>query len=75
MQMIRKKAFFYPVGTFGRAYIKWTGEGLSRDLRTISLDEGSYILFRSWGGITVAPYGRRILLNYGGNMSMYSFRK
>ena len=26
------------------AYIKWTGEGLSRDLRTISLDEGSYIL-------------------------------
>ena len=26
------------------AYIKWTGEGLSRDLRSISMDEGSHML-------------------------------
>ena len=26
------------------AYIKWTGEGLSRDLRTIPMNEGTYAL-------------------------------
>ena len=38
-----EKAFFTQ-WVLREAYIKWTGEGLSRDLRTISLDEGSYIL-------------------------------
>ena len=38
-----EKAFFTQ-WVLREAYIKWTGEGLSRDLRTISLEEGSYIL-------------------------------
>ena len=35
---------FFRQWVIREAFIKWTGEGLSRDLRTISLDEGSYIL-------------------------------
>lgn len=32
---------FFEQWVLREAYIKWTGEGLSRDLRTISMDEGS----------------------------------
>ena len=39
MQMIWRKPFFAQ-WVLREAYIKWTGEGLSRDLRTISMDKG-----------------------------------
>lgn len=39
----REQAFFTQ-WVLREAYIKWTGEGLSKDLRTISMDEGSYLL-------------------------------
>lgn len=50
-QMIRRileadepeKAFFTQ-WVLREAYIKWTGEGLSRDLRTIPMDSGHYTL-------------------------------
>ena len=35
---------FFEQWVLREAYIKWTGEGLSRDLRTISMDEGSHML-------------------------------
>ena len=37
------KAFFTQ-WVLREAYIKWTGEGLSRDLRSIPMDNGSYLL-------------------------------
>ncbi len=36
-----EKAFFTQ-WVLREAYIKWTGEGLSRDLRTISMDKGNH---------------------------------
>lgn len=35
---------FFEQWVLREAYIKWTGDGLSRDLRTISMDEGSHML-------------------------------
>lgn len=35
---------FFVQWVLREAYIKWTGEGLSRDMRTISMDEGEYSL-------------------------------
>ena len=35
---------FFRQWVLREAYIKWTGEGLSRDMRTISMDEGSCML-------------------------------
>lgn len=35
---------FFEQWVLREAYIKWTGEGLSRDLRSISMDEGSHML-------------------------------
>lgn len=35
---------FFTQWVLREAYIKWTGEGLSRDLRTIPMDSGSYTL-------------------------------
>lgn len=35
---------FFEQWVLREAYIKWTGEGLSRDMRTISMDEGSCML-------------------------------
>lgn len=35
---------FFTQWVLREAYIKWTGEGLSRDMRTISMDEGVYLL-------------------------------
>lgn len=36
---------FFTQWVLREAYIKWTGEGLSRDLRTISMDSAFYTLF------------------------------
>lgn len=36
---------FFTQWVLREAYIKWTGEGLSRDLRTIPMEEGNYLLF------------------------------
>lgn len=49
------KAFFTQ-WVLREAYIKWTGEGLSRDLRKISLDEGWYELFTPKEGYSGAVY-------------------
>lgn len=35
---------FFTQWVLREAYIKWTGEGLSRDVRTIPMDQGSYVL-------------------------------
>ncbi|HJB15086.1 MAG TPA: 4'-phosphopantetheinyl transferase superfamily protein [Candidatus Blautia excrementipullorum] len=35
---------FYTQWVLREAYIKWTGEGLSRDLRSIPMDSGSWLL-------------------------------
>ena len=35
---------FFRQWVLREAYIKWTGEGLSRDLRTIPMNEGTYAL-------------------------------
>lgn len=35
---------FFTQWVLREAYIKWTGEGLSRDLRTIPMDSGCYML-------------------------------
>lgn len=35
---------FFAQWVLREAYIKWTGEGLSRDLRTISMKEGTWML-------------------------------
>lgn len=40
----RRERAFFTQWVLREAYIKWTGEGLSKDLRTISMDEGSYLL-------------------------------
>lgn len=40
---VPEKAFFTQ-WVLREAYIKWTGEGLSRDLRTISMEDGAYIM-------------------------------
>ena len=40
------------------AYIKWTGEGLSKDLRKISLDKGSYLMLEMEPGYSGAVWSR-----------------
>lgn len=50
-----EKAFFAQ-WVLREAYIKWTGEGLSRDLRTISMDSGSYVMFEPEEGYSGAVW-------------------
>ena len=50
-----EKAFFAQ-WVLREAYIKWTGEGLSRDMRTISMDEGSHMLLDMEDGYSGAVW-------------------
>ena len=52
-----EKAFFAQ-WVLREAYIKWTGEGLSRDLRTISMDKGNYIMLDLEPGYSGAIWSR-----------------
>ena len=52
-----EKAFFTQ-WVLREAYIKWTGEGLSRDLRTISMDKGNYIMLELEPGYSGAIWSR-----------------
>lgn len=47
---------FYEQWVLREAYIKWTGEGLARDLRTISLNEGWHAFLPVEEGYTAAIY-------------------
>ena len=50
-----EKAFFAQ-WVLREAYIKWTGEGLARDLRTIPMDKGSYIMLEMEEGYSGAVW-------------------
>ena len=52
-----EKAFFAQ-WVLREAYIKWTGEGLARDLRTIPMDKGSYIMLEMEEGYSGAVWSR-----------------
>ncbi len=47
---------FYTQWVLREAYVKWTGEGLSRDLRKIDLDEGWYELLSMDPDYSMAVY-------------------
>lgn len=48
---------FFTQWVLREAYIKWTGEGLSRNLPSISLEEGWHELFQIAKGYSGAIYG------------------
>lgn len=50
-----EKAFFEQ-WVLREAYIKWTGEGLSRDLRTISMDSGVHVMLEMEPGYSGAVW-------------------
>ena len=52
-----EKAFFAQ-WVLREAYIKWTGEGLARDLRTIPMDKGCYIMLEMEEGYSGAVWSR-----------------
>ena len=52
--MNRKKPFL-------RSGDKWTGEGLSRDLRTISMDDGIYLMLELGEDYSGAVWSRKPL--------------
>lgn len=56
----REHAFFVQ-WVLREAYIKWTGEGLSRDLRTIPMDSGHYIMLELESGYSGAVWSSSIL--------------
>ena len=49
---------FFNEWALREAYIKWTGEGLSRDLRTIPMDEGTHVLLDLDEGYAGAVWSR-----------------
>lgn len=50
---------FYTQWVLREAYVKWTGEGLSKDLRKINLEEGWYELLQIDSGCSMAVYGAK----------------
>jgi 4'-phosphopantetheinyl transferase len=52
---------FFAQWVLREAYIKWTGEGLSRDLRTIPMDSGKYIMLDLEAGYSGAVWSADIL--------------
>ena len=50
---------FYTQWVLREAYVKWTGEGLSKDLRKINLEEGWYELLQIDSGYSMAVYGAK----------------
>jgi 4'-phosphopantetheinyl transferase len=49
---------FFTQWVLREAYIKWTGEGLSRNMRTIPMDSGYYILLDMDAGYSGAVWSR-----------------
>ena len=52
-----EKAFFAQ-WVLREAYIKWTGEGQSRDLRTIPMDKGNYMMLEMEPGYSGAVWSK-----------------
>lgn len=50
---------FYTQWVLREAYVKWTGEGLSRDLRRVDLDEGWYELLTIDPQYSMAVYAAK----------------
>ncbi len=49
---------FYTQWTLREAYVKWTGQGLSQDLRTIAMDRGEYLILPFAPDYTCAVWTR-----------------
>ena len=53
---------FYTQWVLREAFIKWTGEGLSRDMRTIPMDQGDYQLLDLEEGYSAAIWSGHPLI-------------
>ena len=49
---------FYAQWVLREAYVKWTGQGLSRDLRTIPMEEGTSMMLDLEPGYSAAVWSR-----------------
>lgn len=55
------KEAFYDQWVLREAYMKWTGEGFSRDPRTIPMDRGSYAMLEMEPGYSGAVWSEKPL--------------